>query len=79
MDIRVSCTLDLGLGQDTSLGLLTTSLGTLIGLSENPMKKNELNEYVYNFFWKNTNSNIPILKYVLDVKCFSLKCCFQLT
>ena len=75
MDIRVSCALDLGLGQDTSLGLLTTSLGTLIGLSENPMKKNELNIY----FWKNTNSNIPILKYVLDVKCFSLKCCFQLT
>ena len=46
MDIRVSCALDLGLGQDTSLGLLTTSLGTLIGLSENPMKKNELKEYI---------------------------------
>ena len=50
MDIIVSCALDLGLGQDTSLGLLTTSLGTLIGLSENPIKKNEFNEYI--FFWK---------------------------
>ena len=49
MDIRVSCALDLGLGQDTSLGLLTTSLGTLIGLSENPMKKKELKEYIYIF------------------------------
>jgi len=78
MDIRVSCPLDLGLGHDTSLGLLTTSLGTLIGLSENPMKKNELKVNM-NIFWKKSNSNIPILKYVLDVKCFSLKCCFQLT
>ena len=43
MDIRISCA-NLGLGQDTSLGLLTTSLGTLIGLSENPMKKKELKE-----------------------------------
>ena len=78
MDIRVSCPLDLGLGHDTSFGLLTTSLGTLIGLSENPMKKNELKVNM-NIFWKKSNSNIPILKYVLDVKCFSLKCCFQLT
>ena len=48
MDIRVSFALDLGLGQDTSLGLLMTSLGTLIGLSENLMKKNEFK----NFFEK---------------------------
>ena len=75
MDIRVSFALDLGLGQDTSLGLLMTSLGTLIGLSENPMKKNEFT----NFFLKNTNYNIPILKYILDVKCFFIKRCFQLT
>ena len=47
MDIRVSCPLDLGLGHDTSLGLLTTSLGTLIGLSENPMKKNELKDICF--------------------------------
>ena len=52
MNIRVSFALDLGLGQDTSLGLLTTSLGTLIGLSENWMKKNELKEYVYMFLEK---------------------------
>ena len=55
MDIRVSCALDLGLGQDTSLGLLTTSLGTLIGLSENPMKTNEFKEFIY--FLKNTYKN----------------------
>ena len=47
MGIRVSFALDLGFGQDTSLGLLTTSLGTLIGLSENPMNKKELKEYTY--------------------------------
>ena len=46
-DIRVSCNLCLGFGQDTSLGLLTTSLGTLIGLSENPMKKNDFNEHFF--------------------------------
>ena len=77
MDIRASFALDLGLGQDTSLGLLTTSFGTLIGLSENPMKTNEFKEFIY--FLKNTKTNIPILKYVFDVKCFFLKCCFQLT
>ena len=32
--IRASCALCLGFGNDTPLGLLTTSLGTLIGLSE---------------------------------------------
>ena len=47
MDIRVSFALDLGLGQDTSLGLLMTSLGTLIGLSENPMKKNEFTNFFF--------------------------------
>ena len=55
MDIRASFALDLGLGQDTSLGLLTTSFGTLIGLSENPMKTNEFKEFIY--FLKNTYKN----------------------
>ena len=58
MAIRVSFALDLGFGQDTSLGLLTTSLGTLIGLSENPMKKNELKEYM-NIFWKKQTLTYP--------------------
>ena len=67
-DIIVSCALCLGFGNDTPLGLLTTSLGTLIGLSENPIKKNDFNDH----FLLSTNYNIPILKYVLDVKmCLS--------
>ena len=66
-DIRVSCALCLGFGNDTPLGLLTTSLGNLIGLSEIRWNKNyfkELQMLEMLFFEK--IKTIPILKYVLD-------------
>ena len=56
--IRASCALCLGFGNDTPLGLLTTSLGTLIGLSEIRWNKKyfkELQMLKMFFFLNNTN------------------------
>ena len=79
-DITVSCALCLGFGNDTPLGLLTTSLGTLIGLSEIRWNKNDLKElHMLEMLFFEKIQTIHIHTHFEVCTWFFLKGCFQLT